>query len=120
MGKEKMKFRDRIVEIPEGEQVLLEGVLLTMRLYGNKSRYPYKYTFTDKGIWTRSKKFLFFKPKVGFLAYSDIDSYKKGKYGRNDTYIFYTKGKKSANRIFFDNVDEVDKILEQFLTRIER
>lgn len=116
MAKESLR-EAKITEIPSDETILAEGILYTMSLYSsNLNRYPYKYVFTNRGIWMRSKKFLWLKPKVTFLDYNDIDCYKESKYGKNTTFIFYpANGKRVGSRIFFDDLAAVTPILQQYM-----
>lgn len=115
----KIKLSEEVIPLPDGEILLREGMMLTMSLFGNKSRFPFKYVLTDRGIWTRNRKSIFVKQKNVFLPYNEIASYKASRYGRNMTYIFYQRdtSKKTANRIFFDDPEAVAEILDQFIAK---
>lgn len=115
----KNKLRDEVIEeINKDENILQEGILQVMRLYTtNRNRYPYKYVITDKGVWTRSKKFLWIKAKTVFMAYADISKFQVGKYGKVPYFVFYpANGKRPGNRVFFDNHDGAYEILSKFST----
>ena len=120
MAKEKLS--DVVItEIPINETMLREGVMSTLAVVsGKRRRYAYKYVLTNKGIWMRSKKFLFFKAKTSFIAYEDILHYKNTKYFASDTIMFYPKNsKRPTNHISFDDMNEVMQILGRFIKKAD-
>lgn len=106
--------------MPKGERIIKEGVMLTMSLFGNKTRFPFKYALTDRGVWTKNKKNLFVKSKESFSPYSDFKCYKRTNYGKNECFLFYNKDerKKTGNRIFFDDTEGAVAVLDMFIPRI--
>ena len=116
------KLRETVIsEIPSDELVLAEGVLQSKLLHARRaSRHPFKYVITDKGMWLKSKKFLFVKPKVTFLPYTDIKGYKFEKFFSRVFVMFYpVNGKKPRNGIFFDKLEVVTPILDKFIKRLD-
>ncbi len=119
----KQTLRDTPIEsMPKGETVLLEGIMQSVSIYKTTSSvYPYKYVITDKGVWTKSKKMLFMKSVEGFLGFSELEGYKKMKYGGADCFIFYpVSGRKPSTRVFFDDPAAVTEILNKYLKRVDR
>lgn len=116
----KIQLSDQAIPgIPQDEKILIEGMMQTMRLYGNRSKYTFKYAVTDKGIWTLNRKTLFIKQRTVFLPYEDLHSYRSVKYGLKNSCIFYPKNGKAGNRIFFDKYEDVIKILDKYLTQLK-
>lgn len=118
----KPTLRETPIEaITKDETVLIEGLLQTMSLYSTKRyRVTFKFALTDKGIWTKSKKRLFFKSREVFVPYADIECFKVAKYMRWPCMIFYPKnGKKAGNRIFFDDTPAVLAVLKQYITQFD-
>ncbi len=115
----KTQLIDQVIPgIPGNETILKQGIMHTMRLSGDTSRFVFKYAITDKGIWTLNQKMLFLKQKTTFLSYDDLDSYKLTKYGNNDCLIFYPKGGKAGNRVFFDDMKDAIEILKQYVKQL--
>ena len=114
----KESLRDAVIaEIPQDEKVLKEGVLNTlMILSGKRRRFAYKYVLTDKGVWMRSAKFLWIKPKVTFIAYTDLDYYKRTSLLGANTLMFFPKnGKRPANHILFDDLPGATEVLNRYI-----
>ena len=114
----KQSLREAVItEIPQDETVLKEGIFYTLIVIsGKRRRTSFKYVLTDCGMWTRSKGFLWIKPRVTFLAYADIDCYKHSKYFNSDTFVFFLKnGKKPANKIIFDDMPGATEILSRYI-----
>jgi len=109
-------------EIPSGEKILKEGILKTMSLLRGSSataRMVYKYALTEKGVWMRSRGSFLSKGKTTFMSYTDLDHYEMRPYFEQPSCIFFPKGgRQPGNRIFFDDSDEVLKVLDMFLTRM--
>lgn len=108
-----------ITEIPPDEKILKEGIMVTMQLYGKRYRFPYKFALTEKGVWTRSKKSLFFKPKTTFMPYSHVKYYQTGAYNSTPCCFFHPVSGRIGNRVFFDDHEGAVKILDMFLIKKE-
>ena len=114
----KESLRDMVIpEIPEREAVLKEGIVDTLAIVsGKRRRFSYKYALTERGVWMRSKGFLWIQPKTSFMAYADIDYYKRTKLFMTDTLMFFPKnGKRPANHILFDDMQGAIEILSRFI-----
>ena len=114
----KEKLQDVVIaEITQEETVLREGIVRTIAIISGKRRsFAYKYVLTDKGVWMRSVKFLWIKPKSHFMAYDDIDHGIHAKLFGAPTLMFYPKnGKRPANHIVFDDVPGAIEILSRYI-----
>ena len=106
-----------IAEIPADERVLKDGILNVLRIVsGKRRRSAFKYALTEKGVWMRNKKVLWFKPKTTFLAYADIAYYKRTKLFMTETLMFFPKsGIKPGNHIWFDDLPGAEAILSRYI-----
>ena len=116
----KVDFKDVKIEgITNAEKVLKEGIV-TIITTGKHHRFFYRYAFTDKGVWMRSKKGLFFKAREIFMSYTDIDAYKEVKYFTREGFVFFPKTGRPGNMLFFDDRDEVEIIIKKFFKKREK
>jgi len=109
-----------IPEIPEGEKILKEGIIAISMLYQKPDRrYAYKYAITEKGMWTRSPKVPFVKPKTVFMPYDLLESFALSKYDGFPCLIFHPKEGRPESRMFFDDNDGAVKIFDVYIPRTE-
>jgi hypothetical protein len=112
------KLRSSVIpEIPADEKKMKEGVMHTVRLEGKPRPFSYKFTLTEKGIWTLTKKLPLIKQKTEFMPYDNIELYEPAEHEGRKCCIFHPKGRDSINRIFFDDHDEVLEVLDLYLRR---
>ena len=117
MAKQNINDMD-IPEIPKDEKILKSGAMQASSLfYKPYIRHAYKYALTEKGVWMRSPKVLFYKPKTSYLAYGDLESFAVGSYNSIPCCYFFPKKGKIGSRIFFDDFDGAVRLFDQFLTR---
>ena len=109
-----------IPEIPADEKILKEGTMTLSRLnYKPHKGYGYKYALTEKGVWSRSPKTLFAKPRTSFRPYSDYSSFEISTYNGQACCIFTPDGGQAVNRVFFDDMDGAVEIFDAFLPQTE-
>jgi len=111
-------LKDAVIEeIPSNERILKKGMLVSMKLFGKTSRFPFTYAITEKGLWTRNPPSVFSKSVSSFVPYDKLDSFFVSKYGVSDCIILFPKGSRPVNRLFFEDHDDVVRILDGFLPR---
>ena len=113
MDKKEEKKLALLEQLPKDEVVFVDGIVLTYALISGKWRViRYNYALTDKAMYTLSSRFLWIKPKLSRLPYSDVDSFiKKNVRGYQGFMFFMKSGPRPNNTVVFDQYDKVLNVL---------